>query len=591
MAHTLLGHLAVMRRFSTFKRVLFATIMTPATVSPAVAQEVVEIHASPEVLNLEVGQRQRLFFSAFDAEGNIADRPVIRLSTTNALIASVDPDGTVLGVAPGVATLLVKAGRGSATVRVIVGGAGGSPAGDETGANSSASAVSLASAGAAVRRVIVSPPLGPESIILSVGESRRFSVVPLGADSTPVAVVDWSLSDSSVAVFDDLSGNLQARSPGATSLVARVPGLDSIAWQLEVEPLSLKLSVPEPVMVVGASQKARAVFHTASGQPFKPLQAGYWKTSDTTVADVDRSGYVSAKGLGRVALTVTSPEGDSASFMLTVTGDLVLSARGKLGKGVALRQLSLADMSSADLVSDGSANVFPARSPSMDMIAWSSDAAGQFDIYVMNTSDGRVARLTDQPGHHTQPVWRPDGRGILFASTRTGTAQIFEIAPDGSESRQVTRGETASHSPAISPDGSTLAVARGSGPAERVYLIDLETSETVQARLAEQGRHERSPRFFPDGDVAAVVAIGTTATAVVRWDRDRDLRVPLVTSDNSIREFAVSRDGRSIVVVIESTDSDRGAPVEVLLVDLATRQSTPLDVPLGPDERVANLTF
>jgi len=65
------------------------------------AQEVVEIHVSPEVLSLSVGERQRLFFTA---------------------VAKVDPDGTVIGVAPGVATLVVTAGRGSVNVRVSVGG-------------------------------------------------------------------------------------------------------------------------------------------------------------------------------------------------------------------------------------------------------------------------------------------------------------------------------------------------------------------------------------------------------------------------------------------------------------------------------------
>jgi dipeptidyl aminopeptidase/acylaminoacyl peptidase len=111
------------------------------------------------------------------------------------------------------------------------------------------------------------------------------------------------------------------------------------------------------------------------------------------------------------------------------------------------------------------------------------------------------------------------------------------------------------------------------------------------ARLAEPGQVVRSPRFFPNGDLAAVVRIGTRATALVRWDRQRDVRLPLVTSNDAIREFAVSRDGRFLVVVIESTTSGGKTPTEVLLVDLATSESTALVVPLAPETRVTNPSF
>ena len=42
-----------------------------AAPSSGQAQEVVEIHVSPETLSLKVGESQRLFLTAFDANGNI----------------------------------------------------------------------------------------------------------------------------------------------------------------------------------------------------------------------------------------------------------------------------------------------------------------------------------------------------------------------------------------------------------------------------------------------------------------------------------------------------------------------------------------
>jgi len=209
----------------------------------------------------------------------------------------------------------------------------------------------------------------------------------------------------------------------------------------------------------------------------------------------------------------------------------------------------------------------------------------------MAPDGSELERLTDAEGHHTQPMWTPDGDQIVFTSTRTGTPQIFRMSADGQAIEQLTRGEVSSHSPAVSPDGGTVAFVRGRGNDERVYLMDPDGEDVRPAQMAEPGRLERSPHFFPNGDLAAVVRIGSTATAVVRWDRERDMRVPLVTSDGTIRSFAVSRDGRFLVVVIESTTRGGKTPTEVLLVDIARHKSTPLAMTLAADTRVASPSF
>lgn len=571
---------------------LFGLALTVGAGGRAIAaQEVVELHVSPEVLALAVGQRQRLFFSAFDARGNIAEQPVYRLGTSNASVAKVEPDGTVVGVAPGIALLVVTAGRGSATVKVLVGeeAVSGATVSDTlTQASDANDALSSAS----VRQVVVSPPPSPDPVELSVGESRRFSVRPLGVDSTLVAVARWSLTDSVVARFDGLSGNLQAVNPGMTELVAAVPGVAELKWRIEVTPLSLALSPSSMTIGVGDSRSVEAAYYKSQGEAFKPLSGGTWSTSDPAILTVDSKGTIRGVGLGRATLTARGAGGDSATARVTVVGELLFSARGPVTSGAGLYQAILSGTATVQqLLVDGATNLYAVRSPDRATIAFSSDASGRYHVYRMDSETGEIERLTDAPGHQTQPVWTPDGHGIVFTSTRTGTPQIFEMAPDGSNVIQLTHGDNANHSPALSPDGASLAVVRGTGNDERVFLLDRDGSNVRPVRLAEADQTVRTPRFFPDGDLAAVVGIGTRATAIVRWDRQRDLRIPLVTSDNAIRDFAVSRDGRLLLLVIESTERHHEFPVEVLLVNLDTRESTTVTVPLAPGERVANPSF
>jgi Tol biopolymer transport system component len=253
--------------------------------------------------------------------------------------------------------------------------------------------------------------------------------------------------------------------------------------------------------------------------------------------------------------------------------------------------MSLDEGTIESVLLDSATNLYAVRSPSYHSIAFASDARGRYDVYRMAPDGSELERLSDAEGHHTQPVWTPDGDQIVFTSTRTGTPQIFRMLADGQAIEQLTRGEVSSHSPAVSPDGGTVAFVRGRGNDERVYLMDPDGEDVRPAQMADPGRLERSPHFFPNGDLAAVVRIGSTATAVVRWDRERDMRVPLVTSDGAIRSFAVSRDGRFLVVVIESTTRGGKTPTEVLLVDIARHKSTPLAMTLAADTRVASPSF
>jgi dipeptidyl aminopeptidase/acylaminoacyl peptidase len=59
------------------------------------------------------------------------------------------------------------------------------------------------------------------------------------------------------------------------------------------------------------------------------------------------------------------------------------------------------------------------------------------DIYVLNIGDKSVSRLTDTPEREFGVQWRPDGKKIGFLSSVSGSVQIWEMNPDGSDRKQV----------------------------------------------------------------------------------------------------------------------------------------------------------
>ena len=83
--------------------------------------------------------------------------------------------------------------------------------------------------------------------------------------------------------------------------------------------------------------------------------------------------------------------------------------------------------------------VDPAWSPNGQLLAFSwRRPSGNYDIYVMDIVSHQLAELTRDEGRNERPSWAPDGRHLVFESTRTGTRQIWTMLADGSQPRQLT---------------------------------------------------------------------------------------------------------------------------------------------------------
>ncbi len=68
----------------------------------------------------------------------------------------------------------------------------------------------------------------------------------------------------------------------------------------------------------------------------------------------------------------------------------------------------------------------------------------------MDIVSHQLVELTRDEGRNERPSWAPDGRHIVFESTRGGTRQIWSMLADGTSTRQLTF-EGQSESPNWSP--------------------------------------------------------------------------------------------------------------------------------------------
>jgi TolB protein len=81
----------------------------------------------------------------------------------------------------------------------------------------------------------------------------------------------------------------------------------------------------------------------------------------------------------------------------------------------------------------------PAWSPNGQLLAFSwRRPEGNYDMYLMDAATHQITEITKDSGRNERPSWAPDGRHIVFESTRGGTRQIWTMLADGSQARQLT---------------------------------------------------------------------------------------------------------------------------------------------------------
>lgn len=82
------------------------------------------------------------------------------------------------------------------------------------------------------------------------------------------------------------------------------------------------------------------------------------------------------------------------------------------------------------------------------------------DIYIKSVDGFVVTQLTTDPAHDVMPAVSPDGSRIAFASNRDGNWDVYVMPADGGQAIQITSTSANELHPSWSPDGSQIVYSR-----------------------------------------------------------------------------------------------------------------------------------
>ena len=204
----------------------------------------------------------------------------------------------------------------------------------------------------------------------------------------------------------------------------------------------------------------------------------------------------------------------------------------------------------------------PAWSPDNSLIAFSSRANGNSEIFTVKADGSGLRNVTNNPLLDSSPVFSSDGTAIVFARDTYGRAQLFRMDVNGSGQRRVTDTEGYEMNPAVSPDGVHLAFAGDRASRGLDILLLSLTAPGDETLLTGRPSQDSSPAFSPDGKSVAFTSTsdGHPEIYVVNTDGTGLVRVTHSTDEKAGPQF--SADGRRIVF-----SSNRGGRFALYQID------------------------
>ena len=153
----------------------------------------------------------------------------------------------------------------------------------------------------------------------------------------------------------------------------------------------------------------------------------------------------------------------------------------------------------APVIIRGGLSLIGGVSPDGKALVFTSSKGPNPSIYIYNLETGEKKQITNRQSVDGSPSYSPDGKYITFVSNRAGNPQIYVMELATGQTRPLTRTFNWSDSPQWSPTGEWIVFAGRESPYHPfdIFLVDL--TGTQLRRLTTDAGSNEDPTWSPDG--------------------------------------------------------------------------------------------
>lgn len=273
-------------------------------------------------------------------------------------------------------------------------------------------------------------------------------------------------------------------------------------------------------------------------------------------------------GPPRDTLLLHEPGVENAYPRLSADGKRILYQSNRNGKW-QLYIMDIATGTQQPITDDAHNNNFVDWSADNAWIAFVSDRDGNEEIYRMRTDGSGMERLTDHPARDIHPYFSPDGKYLLFNSTRAnGSLDIFRLDLTTKELMHLTSSMQEETCARYSPDMKHIVFLRNDAASDDVAVLDLSTGLTENLTRTPQVI-DGWPMYSPDGTwiYYSTMASGQHSIHRVHPDGTGDETITQAAPGEEDGRAFIGRDGRTLIY-----NKRRGGGIDIRSITLSPRK-------------------
>jgi len=132
-------------------------------------------------------------------------------------------------------------------------------------------------------------------------------------------------------------------------------------------------------------------------------------------------------------------EGRDAEPDADKTGEFIVYSSTQHSRAPDIYTKSVSGLTVRPLTSDPGSDRMPKFSPDNSQVAFCSDRAGNYDIYIIDASiGGQAVQVTNDTAHEIHPSWSPDGKHLVYCrlSEQSGRWELWVTETGNFNSRR-----------------------------------------------------------------------------------------------------------------------------------------------------------